>query len=669
MQNYPIERKRRRIKKFHFSLRVAVVGCCAFLASISNVNAQEKSTSDTLATTIDEVAITGTRAPLATDKSARIVGVITKEDIANSGATTVNDLLKLAAGVDVRQRGGFGIQTDISINGGTFDEITILLNGVNINNPQTGHLAGSFPVSPEDIERIEILEGAAGRLFGSQAFSGAINIITHNVKENAIRANISGGSFGTFENGAGLALKTQKTSHYVSGNYRRSDGGTDNSSFNQGRAFSIGKFKNDNVKIDWQTGFVKQSYGANTFYSAAYPDQWESNSQIMMSAQAETYGKIHISPKVSWVHANDHFQLIRNSPTGENFHKNDVFTASVNAWTNWVLGRTAIGAELRSEDILSTNLGRPLDSTRYVKIRGEKGKYYTHNDSRSNISYFVEHNVVLRNITISAGLFLNRNTAIDDKFRLYPGIDVSYRPARNVRLTASWNKAMRLPTFTDLYYKSPTEEGNAGLKPEKTSSFKINGEYKNQWLYLMLQGYYNHGTDMIDWVMRSADDKYHSANFTLDNYGFTIANAIDFKNLTGRYFPIRKFSASYAYIYQDRKDDQYVYRSNYAMEYLRHKLVLTLDHDIFSRLSAAWSFKWQQREGAYIKYANNASTGKLIKYSPYGLLNVKLSWKAPKYEIFMTAENITSHRYYDFGNIEQPGCWIIAGAKLNLTFK
>ena len=84
MQNYPIERKRRRIKKFHFSLRVAVVGCCAFLASISNVNAQEKSTSDTLATTIDEVAITGTRAPLATDKSARIVGVITKEDNSSS---------------------------------------------------------------------------------------------------------------------------------------------------------------------------------------------------------------------------------------------------------------------------------------------------------------------------------------------------------------------------------------------------------------------------------------------------------------------------------------------------------------------------------------------------------------------------------------------------------
>ncbi len=244
MQNYPIERKRRRIKKFHFSLRVAVVGCCAFLASISNVIAQEKSTSDTLATTIDEVAITGTRAPLAKDKSARIVGVITKKDIASSGATTVNDLLKLAAGVDIRQRGGFGIQTDISINGGTFDEITILLNGVNINNPQTGHLAGSFPVSPEDIERIEILEGAAGRLFGSQAFSGAINIITHNVKENAIRANISGGSFGTFENGAGLALKTKKTSHYISGNYRRSDGGTDNSSFNQGRAFYNGKFKN-----------------------------------------------------------------------------------------------------------------------------------------------------------------------------------------------------------------------------------------------------------------------------------------------------------------------------------------------------------------------------------------------------------------------------------------
>ena len=90
-----------------------------------------------------EVAVAGTMAPLAALQAARIVSVITSQQIESSAAQSVNDLLKLAVGVDVRQRGGFGIQTDISIDGGTFDQITILLNGVNISSPHTGHLAGS----------------------------------------------------------------------------------------------------------------------------------------------------------------------------------------------------------------------------------------------------------------------------------------------------------------------------------------------------------------------------------------------------------------------------------------------------------------------------------------------------------------------------------------------
>lgn len=623
-------------------------------------------TPDTLSASVPSVSVTGTRAPLAVDQAARTVDIITREEIAASGATSVNDLLKLTAGVDVRQRGAFGVQGDISINGGTFDQITILLNGVNINNPQTGHLVGSFPVSTDDIERIEILEGAAGRLFGSQAFSGAINIVTRNVKQNCVGANISAGSFGTYENGIGLGLKTEATTHYISGNYRRSDGGADNSNFQQGRAFYNGKYKGDDVRIDWQAGFLKQDYGANTFYSAAYPNQWESNSQIIVSAKAETEGNIHFAPQISWLHSNDHFQLTRNSPAGENFHRNDVFTVSANAWTKWAIGRTAIGAEIRNEGILSSSLGRPLDSARYVKIHGCKDKYYTHSDSRTNISYFLEHDVVLRQFTISAGIMVNRNTAVDHKFRFYPGIDVSYRPSRNMRFTASWNQAMRLPTFTDLYYKSPTEEGNAGLCPEKTSSFRISGEYRTHFLRLTAQGYYSHGTDMIDWVMRAPNDIYHSANFTLDNYGFTIDADLDFNHLFGRELFLKNLSVSYAYIYQDRRDDQYVYRSNYAMEYLRHKLVVMLNHRIFSRLEAAWTLRWQEREGAYIEYSGGESTGRLVKYSPYALLNLKLRWNAPKYEIYVSADNLLSHRYYDLGNILQPGCWIMAGAKLNL---
>ena len=142
---------------------------------------------------LDEVTVTSSRAPLTALQSAKIVSVISRDDIQRAEAASVNDLLKLATGVDVRQRGGFGVQTDISINGGTFDQITILLNGVNISSPQTGHNAADFPVSLSDIERIEVLEGASARVFGSSAFNGAINIVTRSDSNSNLRLSAEGG--------------------------------------------------------------------------------------------------------------------------------------------------------------------------------------------------------------------------------------------------------------------------------------------------------------------------------------------------------------------------------------------------------------------------------------------------------------------------------------------
>lgn len=653
----------------HKEIRIGVLSVATLGATqaILAVNPQTRAYGDTISgQNLSEATVTASRARIAADKAARVVSVITRSEIDRAGATSVNDLLKLTVGVDVRQRGGFGVQSDISINGGTFDQITILLNGVSVNNPQTGHLAADFPVSPDEIERIEILEGAAGRLLGSQAFSGAVNIVTRKVEKNTLHASLAAGSYGTVSAGANTGLRSGAFTHFVSGNFTRTDGGTTNSAFNLGNAFYNGNYRDHNLSASWQAGLVAKEYGANTFYSAAYPNQWESNTRIFASAKAETQGKLHISPMISWIRSTDHFELIHKSPTGENFHRNDVFSFSVNAWTKWLLGRTAIGAELRSENILSSNLGRPLDSTRYVAVSGHKGNFYTKDDHRTDINYFIEHNVVAGMFTFSAGLLANRNTAVDEKFRLYPGIDISARPDQNLRLFVSWNKAMRLPTFTDLYYKSPTQEGNVGLQPERVSAAKIGAEWKNSWLQVLAQGYYNHGSNMIDWVMYSADDIYHSANFKLNNYGFSVNTALDFRSLVDANFLLNRLTLSYAYIYQDKKDGAGVYKSNYAMEYLRHKFVATLDHRIWNRLSASWSLRWQQREGSYIKYSGGKNTGVLKNYPSYALLNLKLSWKAPKYEIYATADNLTARSYYDLGNVEQPRCWIMAGAKMDL---
>lgn len=611
--------------------------------------------------------VTGTRTPLAAEKAARMVTVVTRETISHLAVQSITDLLKQVASVDVRQRGGFGIQSDISIDGGTFDQLTLLLNGISITNPQTGHLAADFPVDIADIERIEILEGAAGRVFGSQAFSGAINIVTRSGNDREAGARLEGGSFGTVGGGAHLNLGNRSGFNRLSGNLRRSDGGTPNSDFWQGKAFYNGSYARNGIKLDWQAGYSKQAYGANTFYSAAYPNQWEENERVIASVKGETqHGRLHLTPSASWVRTSDHFQLIRNSQTGENFHRHDVLTAGVNGWTQWIAGRTAVGMELRHEGILSTNLGKPIDAAQQVPIHGENGRMYTHRDNRTNLSLFAEHTLTWKHWTLSLGALANRNSAIDETLRWYPGIDLSFRPRSGWTLFASWNKAQRLPTFTDLYYKSPTLKGNVGLKPEKTSSLRLGSRWRNTWLAASVTGFYTRGSNMIDWVMYHADDTYHATSFELDNYGYSATATADFTHRFGANSFIRSASASYAYIYQDRKDGQDIYKSNYALEYLRHKSTFMLRHRIFGKLDATWTLRWQKRMGAYQRYDGTRPTGELTPYRPYALLDCKMQWTEPKATLYLSLNNITSHTYYDIGNIRQPGFWLMAGVSYNI---
>ena len=254
------------------------------------------------------------------------------------------------------------------------------------------------------------------------------------------------------------------------------------------------------------------------------------------------------------------------------------------------------------------------------------------------------------------------NTRFDSHLHLYPGIDLSYRPSAHWRLFASYNKGFRLPTFTDLYYKSPTHEGNLGMRAEESHSVQLGMQNNFQFSIFNFQfkakAFYHRGTNMIDWVMYSADDVYHSANFDLDNMGVQA-------NLNCQ-LPIVNCQFSYAFIHQHRRDDVAIYKSNYAMEYLRHKFVATLDHPIISRLSASWSLRWQDRMGSYILYEDAKSTGRLVSYRPYATLDLKLRWTAPRYEFTLEATNLTNHLYYDLGNIPQPGLLILAGARFRL---
>ncbi|KAA6350913.1 iron complex outermembrane receptor protein [termite gut metagenome] len=657
----------RSLKK---EVNIGVLAASTLLfAYVNTISAQNETSKQTKVYELDEIEVTGTRVPVTEAQSAKPVMVFSRNDIQAAAVHSINDLLEYAASVDVRQRGEWGIQTDISVRGGTFDQITILLNGIAINNPQTGHLTADFPVSINDIERIEIIEGPAARVFGTSAFTGAINIVTRTGKQNQATIHLISGEYGLLGGEASVHLTKNTLSQHASAGYQRSDGATRNSDFNVSRAYYQGAYVSTQADVHWQFGYSNQAYGANTFYSAAYPNQFEETNRYLLSVQAETKGQLHFTPVVYWNRSYDHFQLIRNTQTGENFHRNDVYGVNLTAYFNSFLGKTAFGTEMRNEGILSTNLGKPLEEDQYVTGSGKNGAVYNKKDNRTNVGYYLEHNILLNHWTVSLGILATMNTALDHTYRLYPGIDMAYRPNNLWKLFVSWNRALRMPTFTDLYYKSPTLQGNSGLKPEETHAAGIGVKYRNAFIDANVYGFYHKGKNMIDWVMYSSEDVYHSANFKLDNTGVETSAVFHFRQLVSSNFLLDRLSIGYTYIYQQRHDDTEIYKSNYALEYLRHKFTARLDHRIWKNLSAGWAFRWQNRMGSYQKYIENEPANELIPYPSFGLLDLKLFWEKGKYHVFAEANNLLNRTYYDLGNIPQPGFWFKAGAGWKINFR
>ena len=619
---------------------------------------------------LDEVLITGSRAPLTAVQSAKIVEIVTHDQIERAEAHTLNDVLKLSTGVDVRQRSGFGVQTDISINGGTFDQITLLLNGVPLSNPQTGHNAADFPVSISDIDHIEILEGSSARIYGSSAFSGAVNIVTRTPSRTGGRVNIEGGSFGTFGGDAAVSWNPSASlQQLLSGGYMQSDGGTANSNFRKRRGFYQGGFNSTFIRLNWQAGITSQDFGANTFYSARFPNQYEATRRYIASASATirpfahsdntTAASFEIKPMLYGHRNYDHFQLIKGmtgAQKGENYHRLDVYGASVDVNLSWLLGKTAIGADVRKEHIMSTAYGQLLDSARWIAIKGTDRMYNKRAD-RTNTSLFLEHNVVLNKVTISAGIMANRNTALDNDFRFYPGIDISYRPNNHWRLYAGWNKALRVPTFTDLFTANSAQQGNLNLKPERNSTFKIGSRFTTTGIEAMATMFYSRGRNMIDWVYETATStRYHALNIgKLNNMGFSTEARLNLSQLLFSQAETKGepvlMKVGYAYIHQKHTTNQPIHRSLYALEYLRHKVVVELSHPIVSHLSASWALRWQQRMNGY---------------KPYAKVDGKLTWREQRWQIYLKADNLTCHRYYDLGSVLQPGLWVMAGAGITL---
>ena len=636
-----------------------------FISSVQFLNAQEES--DSLTVSLSELQITAAQKKLYSEMG-RILTVIDKTEIKRSAVQSIDQLLDYVAGIDIRQRGTNSTQADISVRGGTFDQVLVLLNGVNITDPQTGHFNLDIPVNISDISRIEILEGSAARVLGPNAFSGAINIVTENTDKQSLSAELSGGSFvtlgqavsgnfnvndihtfGSISHSSSNGYITSPTPNftYLQSMYAYNLNAGGNTDFNFLNGFIHSALKTDHSgQFELQLAGQMKDFGANSFYTLAYPNQFESTKTFTAALSwSLTEGNWQYNAQAYWRQHHDRFELFRNYYGAaswykfHNYHMTDVTGGKASATYSSVIGKTTIGVEIRNEHIFSNVLGTPIDSLRApLEVNG----FFTKENNRLIETGLIDHSVKLGKWYFSAGAAATNSTTFG--INSYGGVDVAYSFSDNIRIFADANSAVRLPTFTDLYYKSATQLANPNLLPEKSQTVEVGTKVFDDNWKLDATLYYRMGQNVIDWVKLPTETVWQSKNLTNVNaLGADISFAYYFHNGY-----LKKLGLAYSYLQMDKSADNY--DSKYVLDYLKNKISVSIDHSIWKKLSASWKLGYFDRVGTYTDVNKT-----LQSFKPYALLDTRFLWADRTFDVFLDVNNILNSNYADYGGLTQPG--------------
>ncbi len=609
------------------------IAVCTLFLGVNTLYADEESPTegiDERQLQIAEVSVVAQRSEFHSD-IFRLVTTISSDEVTRLPIHTVADILQLAQGVDLRERGASGVQADLSIRGGTQDQIKVYVNGVDLTDPQTGHYSLDLPIDVSLIERIEIMQGTN---YGLGAFSGAINIITHSNTNTPhhLKAALTVGEYGLLN--PSLSTRIRHNDWYINSSlsYNRSSGYADNTDYHIANAFLQTGWKNLNIQV----GAQMKDAGANSFYSLTYPNQFDGTRMFFTSVSyTRRWEKCYIETNAYYRTHYDKFELYREGKdadgvaapswyTGANIHWTHSAGAHLAAGWNQQYGKTVAGIDVRDEYIKSSNLGE-------------------HN--RVNIRYFAEQYLYYGNWTANIGAAGIWNSSFGNDWTL--GANIGYAFLKGGKVFVNVNRAIRVPTYTDLYYQSKVQLANPNLKPEQALQVELGIKYEGTHWYANASGYYRWGRNIIDWVKPAVDSivQWNSVNHTRVNAAGAEA-AVGVKG----YNYLHKVELAYSFTDVNKESGELL--SKYALDYLRHKLVLRIEHKIWKGFGASWCLCYQQRHGTYSDRGSN-----ICDYKPVVLLDSKIYWANPSVMIALECQNMTNQLYYDYGGILQPQHW------------
>lgn len=438
----------------------------------------------------ESIVVTGTFDAIPLEEADRAVRVIPVDAARRLLAPALADLLREDPSLDLRSRAPGGVQTDLSIRGGSFGQTLVLLDGMRINDPQTGHHSMDIPAPLEAVERIELLKGAGSAYYGSDAVGGAVNIITREPEAAELRLRGAAGNFGTNRQ-AGLAAAVWRgVSQQLSFSRDFSTGFAPDRDY---RNLSLASGTSARTRLGNSRvllGHTDRPYGADQFYGNF--NSWERTRTWFAGMRQELGARTDVS--LNYRRHTDLFVLNRDRPwIYTNHHAADNWQAAVRRREPLARNVTlAWGGEGYRDAIESTNLGRH---------RRNRGAAYAALEARA-----------LRRFSLAAAA---REEFFDGGRHFTPTASAGLWANQHVKFRAAVGSAFRLPTYTELYYHDPANVGSPDLRPETAWSYEGGMDLHAAGGRVRAEAtvFHRRERDGIDYIRGSPQEVWRAANF------------------------------------------------------------------------------------------------------------------------------------------------------------
>ena len=573
---------------------------------------------------LDSIIIKSSRIDLPFKENSRTISIITSETINESPATNLVELLQQEAGIDVRRQGIYGMQSDLYVRGGGFDQTLLLIDGIKVEDPQTGHHTLNIALPLEVIKRIEIIKGPAARIFGQNAFTGAINIVTKSNDSIKNNAGFQLGSYNQQHAAATLGTRVGTTGLMGHASVNSSEGYRYNTDFNNQNFYVKSSFNTAANPIEVLATFSERKFGGNQFYAIDAKEQYEETQSSLVGVSTTLQkGNLKLSPQLYWKRNQDMYLYIRNNPSVyRNLHISNKIGGQINAAYSSNIGVTGFGIDLAKVEMESNRLGHR---------------------NRWMGTLFVEHRFSFLDNALDVTPGVSFGYFSDFETNAFPGIDIGYTINEHFRVYTNAGYTYRTPTYNDLYYVGSRDEGNENLVPEEAISQELGLKYFGDKISATVAFFNRDSDNLIDYTKDNEADKWKSNNLTsLNIRGVEVQLSAPFK--------LGKYNQSFNLGYTNLNEDLKAVRANfskYIINSLNHHLTARLKSQFTKNLTHSFVYKFAER-----------ATG-----DSYSVVDAQLKLLIPGLELTVTANNIFNTDYVETGIVPMPKGNVLFGIR------